>query len=149
MLCPFKAKGCHSARLYFVAIIGWLINIAHTYIKYEWLSNYPSLFLARNLFSTGQDGRLNTKDDSVIIGKKRCSWERRKEKDEDRERIEKEKDEDAKSLQQAESFTQQRLKYCHGTGTSSHTILLFIASFTLINCEYCEFVSFCFSSQTD
>ncbi|KAK2883549.1 hypothetical protein QQF64_016803 [Cirrhinus molitorella] len=63
----------------------------------------------------GQDGRLNTKEDSVIIGKKRCSWERRKEKDEDRERIEKVKDEDAESLQQAESFTQQRLKCCHGT----------------------------------
>ncbi|XP_016336650.1 zinc finger protein 521 [Sinocyclocheilus anshuiensis] len=65
----------------------------------------------------GQDGEINTKEDSMIVGKKRCSWERRKEKDEERERIEKEKDEDAKehkcaTLQQAESFTQQRLKYC-------------------------------------
>lgn len=56
----------------------------------------------------------------MIVGKKRCSWERRKENNEERERTEKEKDADAKehkcaSLQQPESFTQQRLKYCHST----------------------------------
>ncbi len=77
----------------------------------------------------------------MIEGKKRCSWERRKEKDEERERTEKEKNEDAKEhkcaiLQQAESFTQQRLKYCCDTGTHSHTVFHLILSFTLINCEY-------------
>lgn len=59
----------------------------------------------------------------MIVGKKRCSWEKRKEKDEERERIENEKDEDA-TLKQAESFTQQRLKYCRDTGT--HSTLSFI-----------------------
>lgn len=110
-------------------------------VKCEWVCNYLSLFLARNLFSTGQDRTLNTEEDSMIVGKKRCSWERRKENNEERERTEKEKDADAKehkcaSLQQPESFTQQRLKYCHSTGTHSHTILHFTVFFTLINCEY-------------
>lgn len=60
------------------------------------------------------------------VGTKRCCWERRKEKEE-KERIEKEKDEDAKEhkcaiLQQAESFTQQRVKYCRDTGTHFHSL---------------------------
>ncbi|CAM4692129.1 unnamed protein product [Leuciscus chuanchicus] len=66
----------------------------------------------------GQADRLNTKEDGVVVGKKRCSWERRKERDEEREQCGEEKDEVAKehksaSLKQSESFTQQM--YCHGS----------------------------------
>uniref|UniRef100_A0A8C1N919 Zinc finger protein 521 n=1 Tax=Cyprinus carpio TaxID=7962 RepID=A0A8C1N919_CYPCA len=75
---------------------------------------------AKPRYLKGQDRTLNTEEDSMIVGKKHCSWERRKENNEERERTEKEKDADAKehkcaSLQQPESFTQQRLKYCHST----------------------------------
>ncbi len=85
------------------------------------------------------------------VGTKRCSWERRKEKEEEKkERIEKEEDEDAKEhkcaiLQQAQSFTQQRAKYCRDTGTHLRTVFHLILSFTSITCEYCD----CISSQTD
>lgn len=91
-------------------------------LYYIWLL-WPWPFLVINLFSTGQADRLNTKEDSVVVGKKRCSWERRKERDEEREQYGQEKDEVAKehksaSLQQSESFTQQM--YCHGSGTRKY-----------------------------
>ncbi|XP_059354884.1 zinc finger protein 521-like [Carassius carassius] len=73
---------------------------------------------AKPRYLKGQDRTLHKEEDSMIVEKKHYSWERRKENNEEWERIEKEKDEDAKehkcaSLQQPESFSQQRLKNCH------------------------------------
>lgn len=70
----------------------------------------------------------------MVVGKKRCSWERRKERDEEREQCGEENDEVAKehksaSLKQSESFTQQM--YCHGSGTRKYIPALSLVSFTM------------------
>ncbi|XP_043074702.1 zinc finger protein 521 [Puntigrus tetrazona] len=61
----------------------------------------------------GQDGEVNTKEDNMTAGKKRCSWERRKGKDEEREKDEDAEEHKCASLQKAESVGQQRTKYSH------------------------------------
>ncbi|XP_051955142.1 zinc finger protein 521-like [Xyrauchen texanus] len=67
----------------------------------------------------GQDDKLNIKEDCESVGKKLCSWERKKEMDEEREKLGQEKDEGVKehkceeSIQVSESFFQQSLNDSH------------------------------------
>ncbi|XP_051730797.1 zinc finger protein 521 [Ctenopharyngodon idella] len=64
----------------------------------------------------GQDDRLNTKEDGVILGKKRCFLERRKERDEESEQHGQERDEGAEEHESA-NIQQSECKptYCHGS----------------------------------
>ncbi|XP_051500636.1 zinc finger protein 521 isoform X2 [Myxocyprinus asiaticus] len=67
----------------------------------------------------GQDDKLNIKEDGESVGKQCCSWERKKERNDGGETFRQEKDEGvnepkcAESIQVSESFTPQKLKYCH------------------------------------
>lgn len=71
----------------------------------------------------------------MIVGKKHCSLERRKERDEEREQRGQEKDEGAEEHESA-NVQQSECKptYCHGSGT--HKYIPTPVSFTLLNCEY-------------
>lgn len=92
-----------------------------------------------NHFSTGQDDRLNAKEDRMTMGKEDWSKERGKEWDEESNRHGQGKEhsaEEATSLPRSESLAQQKLKYCHSSG--KHTILSLFSIFVSFIREDCK-----------